>query len=245
MARQLGKKVTLIERTGSLMSSSVPAEISRFYQNYHAEKKVELLLNFSISGIEKESQRFLVSSSDGEEVSGDIVLVGVGVEPNIGLVKNTSLLCENGIIADAYGATNFENIFVAGDCSNFYNTYLKQHVRIESVQHAVDTAKVVAANIMKKQLTYDSVPWFWSDQYNLKLQIAGLLTDYDSSATIGEMSESGFSTFYFKNHKHVATISVNKPSDHIYSRKLLEKGSNLNAEIVAAKKFNIKEFIKS
>ena len=163
--------------------------------------------------------------------------------PDIELAKKLGISCENGIKVDQYGMTNIKDVYAVGDCANFFNTLLKKHIRPESIQHCVDTAKVVAENILGNSFVYETVPWFWSDQYDLKLQIAAIGNEFERTQTI-RYSQKSFSTFCFNNDKHIATFSINRPADIFISKKILSMGSMLTQAEVNKKDFDFKVFAK-
>ena len=172
-----------------------------------------------------------------------MLLAGIGVNPNINLAQKIGISCEDGIKVSQNGLTSAKNVYAVGDCANFYNVLLKSHIRPESVQHSIDTAKVVSENILGNSSVYDTVPWFWSDQYDLKLQIAAVGNEFDATKKI-KYSEKSFSTFCFNNGKHIATFSINRPADIFISKKILAKGSMLSHEDLNKKDFDFKLFAK-
>ena len=172
-----------------------------------------------------------------------MLLAGIGVSPNIKLAKQLGICCENGIKVNQNGMTSVQEVYAVGDCANFYNVLLKEHIRPESIQHSIDTAKVVAENILGNYSVYDTVPWFWSDQYDLKLQIAAIQTKFDTTKSI-KYSEKSFSTFCFNDDKHIATFSINRPADIFISKKILSKGSMLSQDDLNKKDFDFKLLAK-
>ena len=243
VCRTLGKEVILFEQAKMLMARVVPEELANFYESYHKDKGVKVELNSSIRGV-TESNNSVIVTTDTKAIDVDALIVGIGVIPNSELATKAGLDCENGIITNSVGQTSDENIFAAGDCASVYSKYFKKHIRLESVQHAVDTAKVVGGSMLGKRQDYSAVPWFWSDQYDLKLQIAGALETYDDYYLFGSMKDNSFSIFYFLRGQHVGTASVNRPSDHMKSRKLLTSGSKLTKNSMQESDFNIASFVK-
>ena len=153
--------------------------------------------------------------------------------------------CDNGIVVDDHCRTSDPRVFAIGDCSNHPNPYLGRRVRLESVQNAVDQARVAAANIAGREMTYREVPRFWSDQYDLKLQMAGICSGYDDLVIRGSRSEHKFSVFYFSGNHLVAIDSINRPADHMAGRKLLAAGAELSPEKAADESENLKNLIPS
>lgn len=243
VCRQLGKSVIVFEQSNSLMARGIPRPLASYYEEVHKEKGVHIALETTVEELKIDRNGIAISFNDNKLIV-DAVVIGIGVIPNTELASDSGLRCQNGIVTDSEGRTNDNAIFAAGDCASFFSEYCKKHVRLESIQNAVDTGKVVAANMLGKEKQYDSVPWFWSDQYDLKLQIAGILEPYDDVVPTGSMQNNSFSSYYFYNGAHVGTASVNKPSDHMKSRKLLSVGSKLTAEVLRAPGFDLQSFAK-
>ncbi len=239
----LEKEVILFEQANSLMARIVPQELAKFFENFHKHQGVKVELGTQIKNI-RESEGSLYLSTDAEEIIVDVLIVGIGVVPNSELAAESGIKCENGILTNSAGQTSDENVFAAGDCAAFYSDYSKKHVRLESVQHAVDTSKVVGASMMNKGESYSAAPWFWSDQYDLKLQIAGALELYDDSYLLGSLEDNSWSTFYFFKGRHVGTASINRPSDHMKSRKLLNSRSKLTKSTMESVDFDLTSFVK-
>jgi 3-phenylpropionate/trans-cinnamate dioxygenase ferredoxin reductase component len=190
-ASTLGKKVTVIEAQPRLMSRVVAPVISDFYRELHASHGVEIRLGTQAAP------------------AADLTIVGIGVVPN------DELMGDSGLKVDAFLRTNDENIYAIGDCA-------EHEVRLESVQNAVDQAKYVASHIVGTAAgPYKAVPWFWTHQYDVMLQMAGLSSGFDALETTGDVPARKFSVHYFKNSKRIAVDSINSPGDHIKARKEL------------------------
>jgi 3-phenylpropionate/trans-cinnamate dioxygenase ferredoxin reductase subunit len=155
----------------------------------------------------------------------DIVLAGIGVTPNIELARAAGLATGNGVVVDEGQRTSDPSILALGDVSAFPDPQGHGHIRLESVQNAVDQAKIVAASILGRPARYEAVPWFWSDQYDLKLQMVGLSHGHDATEERGSRAENRFSIFYFRAGSLIAIDSVNRPADHMRGRKLLAPGA--------------------
>jgi 3-phenylpropionate/trans-cinnamate dioxygenase ferredoxin reductase subunit len=171
--------------------------------------------------------------SDGSAYPADLVLIGIGVVPNTELATEAGLAVSNGIVVDEQLRTEDENIYAIGDCADHPNPYAGGRVRIESVQNAVDQAKCIAAAMVGRPQNYQAVPWFWTDQFDINLQMIGLSGGYDSIVTRGEPESRKFSVFYFKQGRLVAIDSVNRPGDHLVGRKLIANGTPLTPEQAA------------
>ena len=177
---------------------------------------------------------------DGSVCPADLILVGIGVVPNIELVGETGLTLSNGIVVDQYLRTEDENIYAMGDCADHPNPFAGGRVRIESVQNAVDQAKCVAAAIVGRSENYHAVPWFWTDQFDIKLQMAGLSGGCSQVVTRGEPESRKFSVFYFRKGRLAAVDSVNRPGDHLAARKLIGSGMQITPEQAADPSVDLK-----
>jgi 3-phenylpropionate/trans-cinnamate dioxygenase ferredoxin reductase component len=240
-ARTLGKPVTVLEAAERLMGRVVAPVISGFYAGLHRDRGVELVLNARIDRIEGERGRAeAVVMADGARHAADLVVVGIGVLPNVELALAAGLACENGVVVDAHGRTGDPAIFAAGECTSHPNRFAGGMARLESVQNAVDQAKAVAAAILGRDEPYDEVPWFWSDQYEIKLQMVGISLGHDEQVVRGDPAGGRFSVFYFRDRRLIAIDSVNRPSDHMAGRKLLAAGTGLTPAQAADERFDPK-----
>ncbi len=177
---------------------------------------------------------------DGSRLPADLVLVGIGVVPNIELARDAGLSVSNGIVVDEHLRTEDESMYAIGDCSDHPNPFAGGRVRIESVQNAVDQAKCIAAAIVGRSEHYRAVPWFWTDQFDIKLQMAGLSVGYGQVVTRGEPESRKFSVFYFREGKLAAVDSVNRPGDHLAGRKLIGAGTAITPEQAADPNVDLK-----
>ena len=227
--RMLGKPVTVLEAAERLMGRVVAPVISSFYADLHRNRGVELVLDARIASLEGDGGRVrAVAMTDGTRHAADLVVIGIGVLPNVELAISAGLVCENGIVVDAHGRTSDSAIFAAGECTRHPNRFAGGSARLESVQNAVDQAKAVAAAILGRPVPYDEVPWFWSDQYEVKLQMVGISTGHDQLVLRGNPASGQFSVCYFQNGRLQAIDSVNRPGDHMAGRKLLTAGTVLS-----------------
>jgi 3-phenylpropionate/trans-cinnamate dioxygenase ferredoxin reductase subunit len=239
-------KVTILEGSSRILQRVTTSEISSFYSRVHTEEGVEILTDISVSSIEKDGQSQVVNCADGLTRSADIVIIAAGVVPSTELAETAGLNVDNGIVVNEYAQTNDPNIYAVGDCSNHYNPIYKRMIRLESVQNAVDQSKIAAAAICGKEIPYHSLPWFWSDQYDLKLQIAGLSHDFDEIFIRGSL-ESGrkFSAYYFKDKKFIAVDAINNPKDFMLSKRALIKGLTPDPEKLLNTNLNIQDIFKT
>ncbi|WP_289035274.1 FAD-dependent oxidoreductase [uncultured Roseibium sp.] len=221
VANQLGKDVTVIEAQDRPMKRVVSPFISEFYSALHREKGVELRLGTGVEAIVGQDAVSGVKVAGGEIVPADLVLVAIGAEPNDDLAGAAGLETDNGIIVDGAGLTSDDKIYAAGDCTRFYSNRYGRSVRMESVQNAIDQAKIVAQSILGEDVDYDPLPWFWSDQYDIKLQIAGLSDGHDETRTIGEPKDNKFYVAYLKDGRLIAVDSINSPRSHMMARRVI------------------------
>ena len=240
-ARMLGKPVTVLEAAERLMGRVVAPVISTFYADLHRGRGVELVLDARIARLEGEGGRVrAVAMADGTRHAADLVVVGIGVLPNVELAIAAGLACENGIAVDAHGRTSDPAIFAAGECTRHPNRFAGGWARLESVQNAVDQGKAVAAAILGRPVPYDEVPWFWSDQYEVKLQMVGISTGHDQQVLRGSPASGQFSVCYFHGGRLQAIDSVNRPGDHMTGRKLLTAGTALTPAQAADESIELK-----
>jgi 3-phenylpropionate/trans-cinnamate dioxygenase ferredoxin reductase subunit len=218
-----GCAVHIVEVTHQPMGRVVSAEISRFFTERHRAWGATISLGTGVARILGDGHRVTaVETTNDRRLPADLVLVCVGVIPNAELARDAGLAVDNGIVVDEYLATGADEIAAIGDCANFPTRFAAGRVRLESVQNGVDQAREVAARIAGKRVApYDKVPWFWSDQRDLKLQIAGITVGHDAAILRGERDSGSFSVFCFKGPRLIGVESVNRPADHIIARRLL------------------------
>jgi 3-phenylpropionate/trans-cinnamate dioxygenase ferredoxin reductase component len=240
-ARMLGKPVTVLEAAERLMGRVVAPVISEFYTRLHRERGVELVLNARVERIDGDAGRAVgVAMADGAWHAANLIVVGIGVLPNVELAIAAGLECENGILVDEHGRTGDPAIFAAGECTSHPNRFAGGRIRLESVQNAADQAKAVAAAILGRDEPYDEVPWFWSDQYEMKLQMVGISFGHDEQVVRGDPEAGKFSVFYFRGRRLIAIDSVNRAGDHMAGRKLLAAGTGLTPAQAADEGFDLK-----
>lgn len=226
-ATKLGAKVTVLESLDRVLSRVTNAQMSEFYQDLHKHNGVEIKLNSTTTAFRKAGDRYIATLADGQEITFDSAVVGIGVIPNVELAEEAGLACENGIVVNEKTITSEPTIFAIGDVSNHPNEFYQKNVRLESVPNAAEQAKVAAANICGKQKTHVSFPWFWSDQYDVKLQTAGLSQGYDSTVIRGDMAAKKFALFYLKDGKVIAVDAINSPKDFVKAKMLIPSGLNI------------------
>ncbi len=244
-ARALGKTVTVIETLPRLMARAVGSTISEFVRAAHTAQGAEIVLNAQVreirgsAGPAPNKVREVVLSN-GRAIPADLVMVGVGVEPRTGLAQEAGLPVDNGIAADEFLRTADEHIFAIGDCAQYPSAFAEVRVRLESVQNAVDQGVSVARTIAGKPAPYRAVPWFWSDQFEIRLQMAGLPHGHDRQVIRGDPQAGKFSVFHFRAGKLCSVDSVNRPADHMTARKMLASRAALTPEQAADESFDLK-----
>jgi 3-phenylpropionate/trans-cinnamate dioxygenase ferredoxin reductase subunit len=219
VARSEGREVTVLEAEERVMKRVTSPVISQFMQDFHRNRGVDIRLGARLAAIEGGAKVSQVKLSDGAELPADLVLLAVGARPNDDLAAAAGLACEDGIVVDDHGRTADPVIWAAGDCTRFPSRRYGRKLRLECVQNAIDQAKAVASALLGKPQSYDPVPWFWSDQYELKLQMAGLSEGYDDAKTVGDVAEAKFSVEYRRNGKLIAVDAVNDGRAYMSGRK--------------------------
>ena len=243
IAAKKNKKVTIIEMADRVMNRTVDPQISEYYLNLHESYGVKFHFNTSLETINEVSNSLEVVCSDGTEVKADSVLIGAGVVPNIELAEEAGINCDNGIIVNEFGQTNFKNIYACGDCTNHPNKILNKNLRLESVHNAMEQAKTVASSLMNNPMEYNQVPWFWSDQYDHKLQIVGLSGDHDVVTMRGNTNDAKFMLFYTKDEELIAVDAINNPKEFLISRKLVANKVKIKPKVISDLNTNLNDLI--
>lgn len=241
VARKKGKSVTVIEAADRLMARAVSGPISEIYARLHVERGVTLRLASAVAGFTESAGRVTgVMLGDGSTVRAELVVVGIGVLPNQELAAAAGIACESGVIVDASGRSSDPFVFACGDCTamRLANGSLR---RLESVQNAIEQAKACAATIMDKNRPFIAAPWFWSDQYDVKLQMVGTSSGHDASVIRGDTSTYKCSIFYFQGLKLIGIDSLNRPQDHMAGRRLLDQGVDPTPQQAADESFALNQ----
>lgn len=232
--RKVQMQVTVLEAQPRILQRVTVPEISAFYARVHREEGVQIIPNATLASINGKTAVESVTCADGTTIKADLVIIGIGVVPATDLAKDAGLEVDNGIIVDEYARTSDKDIVAAGDCTHHFNDIYGRKVRLESVQNATDQAKVAAHTICGRLEPYRSVPWFWSDQYDLKLQIAGLSDGFDKVVYRGSLSSGrSFAAFYFKQQRLLAVDAVNRPREFMAARRALAEGRMGEPYIIA------------
>jgi len=226
--RKKGVDVTVLEAMPRILQRVTAPELSVFYKRVHSEEGVKILEDVKATAIEKTNNGLSVRTECEQSFDADMVIIGIGVIPN------TELAVGNGIVVNEYCQTNDSDIYAAGDVTWHLNPIYDRHIRLESVPNATEQGKTIAAHINGTPKPYNSLPWFWSDQFDLKLQIAGLSEGYDDIVFRGDTAVGrSFAAFYFKGDKLLAVDAVNSPREFMMTRMALTKGATLDKTIIA------------
>ena len=240
-AKKMDLKTTLFEAEKRIMQRSASDEIASFIKSYHEKMGVEFKLGSLVQKITTEDSLRIVLN-DGQISEPDFVVIGVGVQAACDIAQEAGVDCNNGILVDENCLTSEENIYAAGDCVNYYFSRYGSRQRLESVQNAIDQATTVSASIMGAPITYKSIPWFWSDQYDLKIQIAGLSQDSDLLVTRGNKNDCKFSVCHFKNSRLMAVECVNDQKTFMLGKKLIEAESKITPEAIENVQTNLRDW---
>ena len=196
---QLNKKVTLIEIGNQLMGRIIPKPIADLVKHTHEAAGNKIILNKQILQISKYNENYKILLSDNSELEVDFIIAGIGSKPSVSLFENTDLKLDNGIVTNEFCETSIKDVYAAGDVSNFYHPLYKQYIRLESYQHAQNHGICAGKNISGLKTEYTSIPWMWSDQFNLNLQLTGICENFDEIIERGKDIENGIIYFFLKN----------------------------------------------
>jgi 3-phenylpropionate/trans-cinnamate dioxygenase ferredoxin reductase subunit len=221
--RQEGRDATVIEAESRVMKRVAGEDVSAYFDSLHRSRGVDIRLGARLAAIEGEGRATGVALTSGEKISADLVLVATGARANDDLAVAAGLRCEDGVLVDDFARAKSDvakpDVYAIGDCARFVSHRYGRKIRLECVQNAIDQAKVAASSILGQPKPYDPVPWFWSDQYEIKLQITGLLDGYDACETVGNPADGRFSVEYRKGGKLLAVDAINDGRAHMMGRR--------------------------
>lgn len=245
VARAQGRVVTVVEATERLLARAVAPVVSEAFRSAHVRRGTSVLVSAEVSSFEGNAGRVAgVRLADGTQLPADLVLVAVGIIPRTELAEQIGLECDRGIVVDSCGRTSMPAVVAAGDCTVLPHPMTGLgRVRLESVQSAVAQARVAAASLVGRPESTPTVPWFWSDQGDLKLQIAGLAAGYDDYVVRGEPDTEKYSVLYYRSGMLIAVDAVNRPGDYMAVRKALTIGATIPADLAAADDVALKTLI--
>jgi 3-phenylpropionate/trans-cinnamate dioxygenase ferredoxin reductase subunit len=228
------REVVVLEAEDRVLKRVTAPAIAKFFDRIHRERGVEIRTNARVAAIGGEGQALVLRLTDGAEVQADAVLLAAGAKANDELAHAAGLACRDGILTDAVGRTGVQHVFAIGDCARFPSARYGRELRLECVQNAIDQAKAAAAAIVGTEVSYDPVPWFWSDQYEFKLQIAGLFDGHDVTAETADPASGHFSVEYRKAGRLIAVDSVNDARAHMLARRRIAEETSKAASAVSA-----------
>ncbi|SEB03900.1 NAD(P)/FAD-dependent oxidoreductase [Variovorax sp. YR216] len=241
-----GAAVTVVESQPRLLARSFPPLMSEYLADAHRQRHVDLVLGRGVRALGGASGRVeYVELDDGLRIDCDMVVLGIGVQPNVELAQRAGIACDNGILTDALGRTSAPNVIAVGDVANTEaptNPGAPARIRLESIQAANDGARAAASALAGRPQPFEGVPWFWSDQHNLKLQMAGLPMPGDEVVARGDLQADWFSLFYLRDGAVVAAHSVNRPAEHMLGRKLIARRARIDPRQLRDESFDLKTF---
>ena len=232
---QLDCKVTLIEATDRVLGRVAGEDLSQFFEDEHRRHGVDLRLSSTVDSLLGEGDRVTaVKLDNGERIACDVVVAGIGIVPSVGPLIAAGAAGADGVDVDQYCRTSLDDVYAIGDCAAHANPFANGEVlRLESVQNANDMAEIAAKAICGEAEPYEAMPWFWSNQYDLKLQTAGLSIGHDTAVLRGDPAERSFTVVYLRDGKVIAVDCVNRIKDYVQGRKLVEAGAHADPEALA------------
>ena len=241
---KLGKHVTVLEALDRLLARVAAGPISDFFQAQHCARGVDIRLNAAVTCIDGENGRVArVVLADGTSLAADLVIGGIGIVPHVAALGAAGADAPNGVAVDDFCRTSLPDVYAIGDCALHRNAYgPERQVRVESVQNAVDQATVAARHIVGDPLAYVATPWFWSNQFDIKLQTVGLNSDYDQAVVRGDPASGRFSVVYWRGGIIVALDCVNMVKDFVQGRALVERRAALDPAVVSDAAIPLKSF---
>jgi 3-phenylpropionate/trans-cinnamate dioxygenase ferredoxin reductase component len=243
---KLGKKIVLLEAMPRVLERVAGKELSQFFEQEHRAQGIDMRTDSKVSFLEGDESVTAVALESGEKLPADMVIVGIGIVPSVKPLLEAGAIGGNGVIVDAQCRTSFKNIFAIGDCAAHPNVFANNKIiRLESVQNANDMATVVAKTICGQDAAYNATPWFWSNQYDLKLQTVGLSTGYDQTILRGNPTSRSFTVIYLHRGKIIALDCVNNVRDYAQGRRLVELGSEVDPEQLSDYSRPLKEWTTS
>lgn len=242
VAAMKGLQVTLIEMAPRILQRVACQETSDYFRILHREHQVTISEGIGLTRLTGNDRVTGAVLSDGQEIPVDFVIAGIGIVPSAHLAETAGIACENGILTDETGKTSSPNIWAAGDCAIL--PYKGEMIRLESVQNAIDQAETVAENIMGANKPYHPQPWFWSDQYGISLQIAGLNTGY-THVVIRPSDGPSRSHWYYRDETFLAVDAMNDPRAYMVGKRMLEAGKSPSPTLVADPATELKTLLKA
>ena len=242
---KLGVKVTVLETESRLLKRVASPQVSEFYLRLHTEEGIDIRLNTQAAELTGDRTVAQVICADGSAIDADMAIIGIGVIANTELAAEAGLAIDNGILVDEFAQTSHPDIVAAGDCTNHPNPLLKRNLRLESVPNASEQAKAAAASICGIEKAYAELPWFWSDQFDVKLQIVGMNQGYTDVVVRGDNKKGrSFSVFYLNESTILAADCINRPKDFMLAKKLILQGVKSDPETLANESIELMTLIQ-
>lgn len=224
---QCGLQVDILEAGQRILARNLDEEMSAYFMDLHARHGVNIHTDVEVIALHGKTRIEKVSCADGREYVADAVIVGIGVVPNAELAAEAGLLVDNGIVVNEYAQSSHADIVAAGDCTFFPSAHLKRSIRLECLANAADQARVAVATLCDQQIAHQAVPWFWSEQYTQRLQIAGLCDDFDQVIE-RQHTNGSFSRLYLQGQQLLMSVCINAPQDFIASKQLIAQQAYLD-----------------
>ena len=243
VAAEANASVTLLEAESRILARVATEQLSEFFAGVHTDRGVTIRTSASVTGFSGQGAVSGVTLASGDEVPADLVVIGVGIVPNVELAEEAGIRCDNGIVVDEYCRTSQEDVLAAGDCTSHPNALLGRNIRLESVPNAMEQARIAAATISGNPKPYTAEPWFWSDQYDLKLQMAGFAEGADSHVVRGDPQTNQFITFHLRGGVVVGADAVNSVREFLPCRKLVATGASPDPAALADASIPVKELV--
>lgn len=240
-----GLSVTVLEAAPRVLARVAAPEISAFYERAHRSRGVDLRTGVSVLDYLGGERVEAVRLSDDSELELDLIVVGIGILPNDELARESGIEHDNGILVNEFAQTSDPDILAVGDCANHVNAFLGRCVRIESVPSAQEQARTAAATICGNPAPHAAVPWFWSDQFDLKLQMVGLSQGYDQLVLRGDVEAESFCAFYLKNGVVLSADAVNRPQDFMVAKRLVASRAQVSVEALADEQVPLKTLLSA
>jgi len=243
-AQEAGLQVTILEAQPRVLARVTAPEVSSFYEQVHRAAGIDLRLNVNLekASLSTSGNRIeALVTTDGTRIELDLVLVGVGAIANTTLAEQAGIAVENGILVDELSRTSAADVYAIGDCSNHPSVLYDCRLRLESIPNAIEQARAAASAVVGKPMPYRSLPWFWSDQYGLKLQIAGINQGYDQTILRGTKSLRSFVAFYLREGRLIAADCINRQQEFMAIKKLVQGGFAGRAGLLADESVNLKD----
>jgi 3-phenylpropionate/trans-cinnamate dioxygenase ferredoxin reductase subunit len=245
VAIKLGLDVAVLESQPRVLARVTAPEISTFFEDLHRSFGVTIRVNATAQSFIGDPEATHIVLDDGTTLAADLFVVGIGLIPNVELAENAGLEVDNGIVVDEFARTSDPDILAAGDCTNHPSEFAGRRLRLESVQNAVEQGRYAAASLVGAPKPYQTIPWFWSDQYDIKFQMVGLIEGYDQLVLRGNPHDRSFTAFYLRERRIIAVHSVNRPQDFLIGKKIVALQVHISPEKLADEKFPLMETVNT